>query len=100
MDAVMSTNEVTLNTVQAFLGAMGTRNLDAIVELFSEQVDWFIPRDWRVFYTNAGNGQSGRFLISYSFDGRGWAHYALSFIGRQLGGLSCTGRIIGSDHLS
>ena len=45
MDAAMSTNDVTLNTVQAFLGAMGTRNLDAIVELFSEQVDWFIPGD-------------------------------------------------------
>ena len=41
----MSANEVTLNTVQAFLGAMGTRNLDAIVELFSEEVDWFIPGD-------------------------------------------------------
>ena len=40
MDAAMSTNEVTLNTVQDFLGAMGTRNLDAIVELFSEQVRW------------------------------------------------------------
>ena len=35
MDVAMSTNEVTLNTVQDFLGAMGTRNLDAIVELFS-----------------------------------------------------------------
>jgi uncharacterized protein len=45
MDAAMSTNEVTLNTVQAFLGAMGTRDLDAIVELFSEEVDWFIPGD-------------------------------------------------------
>lgn len=45
MDVAMLTNEVTLNTVQAFLGAMGTRNLDAIVELFSERVDWFIPGD-------------------------------------------------------
>jgi len=45
MDVAMSTNDLTLNTVQAFLCAMGSRNLDAIVELFSEQVNWFIPGD-------------------------------------------------------
>lgn len=41
----MSVNEVTLNMVQAFLKAMGQRDLNAIVELFSEQLDWFIPGD-------------------------------------------------------
>ena len=41
----MSTDDITLKTVQAFLGAMGARNLDAIVELFAEQVDWYIPGD-------------------------------------------------------
>ena len=41
----MSVNEVTLNTVQAFFKAMDQRDLNAIVELFSEQLDWFIPGD-------------------------------------------------------
>ncbi|HMI05364.1 MAG TPA: hypothetical protein VK541_22940 [Pedobacter sp.] len=40
----MSANEVTLNTVQAFLGAMGTRNLDAIVELCSSFIAWIAGR--------------------------------------------------------
>ncbi|MES2456120.1 MAG: nuclear transport factor 2 family protein [Bacteroidota bacterium] len=45
MNTAISTNEITLNTAQAFLGAMGSRNLDAITALFAEQVDWFIPGD-------------------------------------------------------
>lgn len=44
-EAAMSTDDTTLKTVQAFLGAMGARNLDAIVALFAEQVDWYIPGD-------------------------------------------------------
>lgn len=41
----MTIEENTLNTVQAFLAAMGQRDLDAITVLFAERVDWYIPGD-------------------------------------------------------
>jgi hypothetical protein len=41
----MNLNEQTLSTAQTFLTSMGKRDLDAIVGLFAEELDWYIPGD-------------------------------------------------------